>query len=532
MPAFVLSALGFLLLAFGAGWWLRARSGSLLNFRSPLRAVSLPPVSLVGPAQTRRLVIIVIDGLRYDTSLKQDVMPALAALRAQGAYAEMTSFPPTPSQTGYTTLLTGAQPEISGAHLFNAPYDKIRPVEVETLFAAAHRAGLRTAISAYYFFEKLIPPDERDSSFFTPGEDHVADEEVMEAALPWLEAGDQALVWIHLDQVDYAGDHEGGPLNPSWNEAAARADAMVTRVLERLDLAHDTLLVVSDHGQIDRGGHGGHEILARREPFIAAGAGIRPGDCGQVEMIDVAPTAAALLGVGIPSAAQGRVLPILNNPPNTEILAAQQTALGRAYLQAISADRAESFSADLVDPVSHTQKAMMQARSHRLRRERLPRFIFVLFGLAALAWMWIGTRGFGDAVWPALAGAAAYLLVFHGLFAVIQRRPYSFSIVGGAKNILSAIALDTLAGFGAGAALALWLAGKTGLELAHSLNAFVAVTAFLVGLPSVFSFIEGGLTAKWTVPDWFLQFLWFISVLQLLMLSGLGAALLPVLGKS
>jgi hypothetical protein len=530
MLIFLLPILGFVSLAAGAGWWLRARSGSLLHFHSPLRAASLPPASPVGPAQTRRLVIVVIDGLRYDTSLKAEVMPTLAALRARGAHAEMSSLPPTPSQTGYTTLLTGAQPEISGAHLFNAPYEKIRPIEVETLFTTAHRAGLRTAISAYYFFEKLIPPGERDSSFFTPGEDHVADEEVMEAALPWLEAGDQALVWIHLDQVDYAGDHEGGPLNPSWNEAATRADAMVARVLERLDLMHDTLLVVSDHGQIDRGGHGGHEMLARREPFIAAGAGIRPGACGRVEMIDVAPTAAALLGVGIPSAAQGRVLPILNKPPNTEMLAAQQTALGRVYLQAIGAGRAESFSADAVGPVSHTQQAMRQARSHRLARERLPRLALALLGLAMLTLL--GARAFGDAVWPALAGAVAYLVVFHGLFAFVQRRPYSFSIVGGAKNILSAIAFDALAGFGAGAAVALWLSGKTGLELARQLNAFVAVTAFLAGLPSVFSFIEGGLTAKWAVPDWFLQFLWFIGVLQLLMLSGLGAALWLVLGKN
>ena len=33
----------------------------------------------------------------------------------------------------------------------------------------------------------------------------------------------------------------------------------------------DTVLALSDHGQIDAGGHGGHETVTLTEPFVLAG---------------------------------------------------------------------------------------------------------------------------------------------------------------------------------------------------------------------------------------------------------------------
>ena len=80
----------------------------------------------------------------------------------------------------------------------------------------------------------------------------------VDAALPWLQSAEYQLVLIHLDQVDYAGHHEGGPQDPRWNQAAQRADDLLAEILAAVDLEQDTLLVVSDHGQIDPGGHGGH----------------------------------------------------------------------------------------------------------------------------------------------------------------------------------------------------------------------------------------------------------------------------------
>lgn len=99
----------------------------------------------------------------------------------------MYSQPPSFSEPGYATLLTGAWPEINDGPVFNLEYDEIHAFTQDNLFSAAKRKGLITAISGYYWFEKLVPQDDVDFSFYTPGEDATADREVVDAALEWLE---------------------------------------------------------------------------------------------------------------------------------------------------------------------------------------------------------------------------------------------------------------------------------------------------------------------------------------------------------
>ena len=179
-------------------------------------------------------------------------MPFLNSLRNQGASAKMHSQPPSYSEPGYTTLLTGAWPEINDGPAVNLDYADIPTFTQDNIFSAVHRLGLHTAISGYNWFEKLVPQSAVDASFYTAGEDAAADQAVMHAALPML-SGNYQLVLIHLDQVDYAGHHQGGPLDPRWNAAAKRADALLQQIVSAMDLKQDTVIVVSDHGQIDQG---------------------------------------------------------------------------------------------------------------------------------------------------------------------------------------------------------------------------------------------------------------------------------------
>jgi hypothetical protein len=48
---------------------------------------------------------------------------------------------------------------------------------------------------------------------------------------------------------------------------------MLAEIVAALDLQQDTLLIFSDHGQIDQGGHGGHEAVTLVEPFVMLGPG-------------------------------------------------------------------------------------------------------------------------------------------------------------------------------------------------------------------------------------------------------------------
>ena len=164
---------------------------------------------------------------------------------------------------------------------------------------------MRTAVSGYNWFEKLIPQNAVSASFYTSGEDQKADRAVVDAALPWL-GQDFHLVLIHIDQVDYAGHHEGGPVSPNWAAAARRADDLLAEILAKVDLSKDTVLVCSDHGQIDPGGHGGIEPVVLTEPFILAGVGVKPGSYGDIQMVDVAPDPGCAAGhqpAGLPARA-------------------------------------------------------------------------------------------------------------------------------------------------------------------------------------------------------------------------------------
>ena len=305
LPLF-LGVCACLLIAAGAYVWTSRLMDSVYAYRSLLHDAPPAPGEPLGAPLTRRVVFVLIDALREDTSLKPDVMPFLNELRGRGASATIHSRPPSYSQPGYSTLLTGAWPDVSDGPTINLDYAEIPTWTQDDLVSAVQRAGRKAAVSGYYWFEKLIPQAAVDASFYTPGEDAAADRAVVDAALPWLKANDHPFVLIHIDQVDYAGHHEGGPADPRWDAAARRADDLLAEIAAALDLSKDALFVASDHGQIDRGGHGGQDPITLVEPWVLAGAGVKPGSYGDVAQVDVAPMLAALLGVNIPATTQGR----------------------------------------------------------------------------------------------------------------------------------------------------------------------------------------------------------------------------------
>ncbi|MBM3152897.1 MAG: hypothetical protein FJZ96_11985, partial [Chloroflexi bacterium] len=368
---FLLGILLLPLLAAGAYLWANGMITALMEYRSPMAASAPAPGVGLGEPLTRRVALVVVDALRYDSSTDTAIMPVLEGLRNIGAYARMHSRPPSFSAPGWTTILTGAWPDINDAQQFNPPDPgNVRTFTQDDIFAAAQRAGLETAVSGYSWFEQMLANSGVDAGFYTIGEDNAADEQVIAAALPWL-TGDYRLILIHIDQVDYAGHHEGGPISANWKAAVARADSMIGQIAARLDLQQDTLIILSDHGQIDRGGHGGNEPVALLEPFVAAGAGFLPGQYQDIDMVDIAPTLAVLLGTSLPASNQG--LPLL------EMLDVQPKQVGA--IQAVAADQQAqllaAYSAAIgetitVEPgetvITSTQLAMELARKGRLAR--------------------------------------------------------------------------------------------------------------------------------------------------------------------
>lgn len=518
-----LGILALVLVAALAYFWATAAIDSLYAFRSPLADDPPAPGPALGNPLTRRVVFVLIDGLRADTANDAEVMPFLAELRAQGASAEVRSRPPSFSAPSYTVIFSGAWPDISDGPAVNLSYDEYWTWTQDNLFSAVHRNGGRTAISGYNWFEKLVPQDAVDDHFYTAGEDKTADRAVVDAALPWLQSGDHQLVLIHLDQVDYAGHHEGGPAGPNWNAAATRADDLLREIVATLDLTRDTVLVTSDHGHLDRGGHGGHEEILLHEPLVLVGAGVKPGALnGVAQQVDIAPTVATLLGANIPASSEGHALiPLLAlEPAQVEAVNAaiysQQNRLAHQYGDHVT------WHWDGGSPLpSYDVNWMQQIRTAQLNREIVPRLILavVLFALLIVG-LW---RLRGRTLLWGLIGVAAYLVVFNVRYTLLSGRTYSLSSVLGATELIVYVALNTLLAFVVG-----WLVFILGARVrpvrsvARLTVGWALLAVAITLLPALVSFAYNGPLITWALPDFRSFFLGFLATLQALFIAVFG----------
>src|SRR5262245_32748263 len=82
-----------------------------LNVMKPALADCAPVVAPPADRLARRVVLVVVDGLRLDTSYGR---PFLDGLRTRGVDAQARVGFPTLSRPNYVTLLTGVEPRWSG----------------------------------------------------------------------------------------------------------------------------------------------------------------------------------------------------------------------------------------------------------------------------------------------------------------------------------------------------------------------------------------------------------------------------------
>jgi hypothetical protein len=529
---FLIGIIALPLVAVGAYFWATGMIGSLMAYRSPLAQNPPAPGEAVGQPMTRKVVIVLMDALRLDTSEDAAVMPYLNELRAQGASAVMTSRPPSFSAPGWATLLTGAWPDLNDADVFN-PADKYsaRTFTQDNIFADAHNAGLKTAVSGYSWFEQMLANSGVNNGFYTPEEDNAADRQVVDAALPWV-SGDTQLVLIHLDQIDYAGHHEGGPRSPNWNAAATRADNMLREIVSQLDLSQDTVIVLSDHGQINIGGHGGTEAVTMTEPFVIAGKGVVAGARSEILMSDVAPTVAVLLGTNIPASSQGRPLfEFLNVSPErmtaiNAIVKIQQDVLFNAYTSIIGQTATISNSGTVV---LSTQIAMEQARMIRLSNERVWRNLVAIF-LAVLPGYILVLRRQKNMLWF-LGGALVYFLLFNLRYAVLDSKTYSVSSIPGQMEFIIYIAVTGGISVIAGWLLAMFglRAWRTGPRLAGGTAlSYLWMVLYILAIPILLNFAVNGVAPTWTLPVFNVQFFGFFSLVQSLFVAAIGLLLLGI----
>lgn len=533
------------LLGFGGQKIMQHSWDELVKYQSPYTAAL--PSGQGGEPLTDQVVIVLQDGLRLDTSRDLETWNEL---RAQGADLTVRTGQPTVSIPSFAVINTGAYQEISGVttNWYEGP---IPPVD--SIYCEAQRQGLTTAMVQEAGGPKLFAQC-LDSAIFpeVPIDDRRAgDDIILEQALTALEEHPN-LLWIHFSGSDWAGHNYGGA-SEEYQSMAGEIDARIARIAEAMDLQSSVLILNSDHGHTDSGGHGGWEEEVVVAPLVIVGEGIKPGSYGEVEQVDIAPTVAALLGIPMPTHNQGQPLfDMLEMPAQARaqraVDAARQHDLffvaflnetgvrpyaGNELAEADEAlaqgdyQRAYERGREFSEGIRRYAEGAKQDKIWRERLGRLPITLLILVLPALYLAFYTKKR---ELVIP-LIGAGLYFLLYNGYFFLRGFR-WSFS-VWNEEWMLPIFMKQRLVEAGISLLIAVivvgvLMRGKTILETAQ-----VAVnTSFLVGFGLLLQvdlyYWSYGLDMDWYLPNLQWGFKYYLDLLQLLP-TGLMALFAPLI---
>ncbi|MEU0897204.1 alkaline phosphatase family protein [Streptomyces massasporeus] len=292
-------------------------------------------------ARRPKVLVVGMDGLRYDRLTRSPAgAPVLHHLMATGAHG--TSLLPygragddpstgtayTDSGPGWSSILTGVWPErhgVTGNDFKGADYARYPDFLTR---AARARPGLRTVAAVSWpalvrrgTLGRTIGRRVRHNGESRGYE--TADRRVARTALRWLTTSDPDVLFLYFGATDEAG-HDTGPLSPAYDRALLAQDAHLGQLLVAIEARasdprraeeHWTVLITTDHGHLDSGGHGG-DSRAEREVFVILAEPGKPAGPGGIRLdtprlIDIAPTVLDRLGIPVDPAwgLQGRVLP-------------------------------------------------------------------------------------------------------------------------------------------------------------------------------------------------------------------------------
>lgn len=417
------------LMGYGGRMVMEHSWDELENYDSPY--TSALPAGKGGEAVTDQVVIILQDGLRLDTSRELETWNQL---RAQGADLTVRVGQPSLSVPSFSVITSGAYQEISGVttNWYEGPLPPL-----DNIFCVAQGKGLTTGIVEEADGTDLfIPCLDYAIDSEMPDDPRAADDIILQESLSILKRKPN-LLWVHFSGSDWAGHNQGGA-SQEYQEIAREIDARIAKILAAVDLKSAVVILLSDHGHIDSGGHGGGEGEVVQVPLVIAGEGIKPGSYPEVAQADIAPTVATLLGMSIPTHNQGQPLfqvidtSLQNKADRAVDVARQHQVFYRLYLSVIGAqgyldtESSEAYTAlaagdyegayqRAADFTAGIRQHAEQAKASKIWRERLVRLPIALLILVIPTAYLVFYRKKRELAIP-LIGAAVYFLVYDGYF--------------------------------------------------------------------------------------------------------------------
>ncbi len=231
----------------------------------------------------RKVLLVGIDGLIFHRAINSGRAKKLAELHQDSFFIDIEVDLPTISGPSWSTLLTGKRQDIHKVvdnyfvehNLKAAPDFLTQALQINNDLVTYAAAG----------WPPLIDPDDigpviaagKHLRFARDGEANgylKVDKEVADHALETLKAIGPDLSFVYFCGVDEAG-HRHGAIDQPYFDAIERIDGYLNELYEVLlhrtqEMNEDWLLVVvTDHGHRDEGGHGG-DSPQERASFILA----------------------------------------------------------------------------------------------------------------------------------------------------------------------------------------------------------------------------------------------------------------------
>lgn len=207
---------------------------------------------LVGVDSTQhgRVLVLLLDGLRYETATDARMMPALARLRATGASGQLETVFEGFSIPAVRAALSGK----AETQLVNAIRNfHFTALPIESVFLDASRTGRTSLVVGDEpftqfgpYFEKRLPPD-------TFPDMYARDRARPAMALEAYESEKFALIVCHYESGDWIA-HEVGIFSPRYAAEYAATDSVIAR-FAAARRPSDYLLVFGDHGHTPQGEH-------------------------------------------------------------------------------------------------------------------------------------------------------------------------------------------------------------------------------------------------------------------------------------
>ena len=241
-----------------------------------------------------KVLLILVDGMRPDAI--QDLPEAKKMMEESSATMRASTVMPSVTLPCHMSLFHSVDPGRHGITT-NLYMPQVRPVN--GLCEVLQKQGKKSA----FFYDwaelrDLARPGSLEFSFFWKGGAVGGDEannRSTSAAIWYLNQRDVDFAFLYLGYADEVG-HKYGFMSPEYRRALENSWENIDRIRRSLSGTY-TVIVTADHGGHERM-HGTDLPEDMTIPVIAWGEAFEPGsDLGNVNIKDIAPTIAQLLGV-------------------------------------------------------------------------------------------------------------------------------------------------------------------------------------------------------------------------------------------